>query len=314
MSAIAVRLVIDFFLIVVPAVVLLVLVIINPTFERGFYCDDESLHYPYHEDTVSIVVAGVIAGLLPAVIIVVVEVLRKRKKLGQADGRKRLWHNLYSHLGPFIAGLVFQQLAAEIGKHIIGRLRPHFLGLCNPEFLVDGQMKTCLDLKQPWNHYVVVDRDNSTAFKCTNEKHVDANGAWDRALQDSVKSFPSAHSSISFYGMLFLAIYFNKRANFIKYANIITIFFQMSFLVIAFSIALSRISDYKHHWSDVLSGAILGILSALLIHQFADFCLETDFKKNKAREPSPEEAGFAPKSPSDASQITMVEKTTTDSA
>ena len=122
-----VRLLIDFFLIVVPAIVLLILVTTNPTFERGFYCDDESLHYPYHEDTISIALAGVIAGLLPAIAIIVVEVLRKRKALKTPPGRSKLAHNLYAHLGPFIAGLVFQQLTSEVGKHIIGRLRPHFL-------------------------------------------------------------------------------------------------------------------------------------------------------------------------------------------
>ena len=76
---ILVRLLIDFFLIVVPAIVLLILVTTNPTFERGFYCDDESLHYPYHEDTVSAGAAGVIAGLLPAIAIVSIEVLHREK-------------------------------------------------------------------------------------------------------------------------------------------------------------------------------------------------------------------------------------------
>jgi len=298
---IIVRLFIDFFLIVVPALVLLILVILNPTFERGFYCDDESLHYPYHEDTVSIAVAGVIAGLLPAILIVVVEVLRKRKKMNTIAGRRRFFHNLYAHLGPFIAGLVFQQLTAEIGKHIIGRLRPHFLQLCKPTFLVEGLeaegMKTCLELDKPWNHYIVVDRDNETAFQCTNPLHLNEDGTWDKTLQDSVKSFPSAHSSISFYGMLFLAGYFQKRANFYKYASVLTIFFQMTFIVVAFSIALSRISDYKHHWSDVLSGAILGLIGAILIHWFAEFCMDPEAAiQKKARDPSPdEEAGFAPK-------------------
>ena len=244
MSRIIVRILIDFFLLVVPAVILLILVILNPTFERGFYCDDESLHYPYHSDTVSIAVAGIIAGLLPAIAIIIIELLRKRKTLKTPLGRSRFFHNLYAHLGPFIVGLVFQQLTAEIGKHIIGRLRPHFLQLCRPQFLVEGReaegMMSCTDMDKPWNHYIVVDRDNSSAFRCTNPAHLLEDGSWDKTLQDSVKSFPSAHSSVSFYGMLFLVGYFQKRANFFEYASVLTPFFQLTFIVIAFSIALSR--------------------------------------------------------------------------
>lgn len=38
------------------------------------------------------------------------------------------------------------------------------------------------------------------------------------------------------------------------------------FLVISMAIfcALSRVSDYKHHWSDVLAGTILGITTATI--------------------------------------------------
>ena len=55
------------------------------------------------------------------------------------------------------------------------------------------------------------------------------------------------------------------------------------------SLSPYRISDYKHHWSDVLSGAILGLIAAVLIHWFAKFCLETDSTNKKRKNLSPEE-------------------------
>jgi phosphatidate phosphatase len=41
-------------------------------------------------------------------------------------------------------------------------------------------------------------------------------------------------------------------------------FFQFLVIVMAAYCALSRISDYKHHWSDVLAGTLLGITVATL--------------------------------------------------
>lgn len=42
---------------------------------------------------------------------------------------------------------------------------------------------------------------------------------------------------------------------------------------------LSRISDYKHHWSDVLAGALLGVTCALIVANFVSDL----FKKNYPR-------------------------------
>ena len=41
-------------------------------------------------------------------------------------------------------------------------------------------------------------------------------------------------------------------------------FLQAIAVYLAVYVSLSRISDYKHHWSDVLSGAILGCFIACL--------------------------------------------------
>lgn len=40
---------------------------------------------------------------------------------------------------------------------------------------------------------------------------------------------------------------------------------QFICLAMAWFTALSRISDYKHHWSDVLAGSILGAVIAFLV-------------------------------------------------
>lgn len=39
---------------------------------------------------------------------------------------------------------------------------------------------------------------------------------------------------------------------------------QFVVILMATFCALSRVSDYKHHWSDVLAGTILGITAATI--------------------------------------------------
>lgn len=40
--------------------------------------------------------------------------------------------------------------------------------------------------------------------------------------------------------------------------------FQFLVITMAVYCALSRVSDYKHHWSDVLAGTLLGIIAATI--------------------------------------------------
>ncbi|OAD58445.1 Putative phosphatidate phosphatase [Eufriesea mexicana] len=49
---------------------------------------------------------------------------------------------------------------------------------------------------------------------------------------------------------------------------------QLACLIMAWFTALSRVSDYKHHWSDVLAGATLGTIIALVVAN----CMANMFK------------------------------------
>jgi phosphatidate phosphatase len=74
-------------------------------------------------------------------------------------------------------------------------------------------------------------------------------------------SFPSGHSSFSMYSMLYFAIYLQKRMDW-DGSKLLKHTLQFLAIAAAVFVAMTRISDYKHHWSDVLSGLIIGTIVA----------------------------------------------------
>ncbi|KAK1135489.1 hypothetical protein K0M31_000080 [Melipona bicolor] len=80
-------------------------------------------------------------------------------------------------------------------------------------------------------------------------------------------SFPSGHSSFSAYTMIYLALYLQLRMTW-KGSKLLKHFLQLLCLLMAWFTALSRVSDYKHHWSDVLAGSTLGTIVALVVANF----------------------------------------------
>lgn len=233
--------------------------------QRGFFCDDPSIQYPFRESTVTHTWLMILGLYLPLTLIIIIEISRyfvvkfQRKSKENnccittlpGEGRgggEQLVLQLYLAICSFLLGYSCERLFKAVGKFTIGRLRPHFLAVCQPQ-MPDGT--TCADVINQGRYiaeYTCVGL-NSTAAMLRN-LHV---------------SFPSGHSSMISYGMVFLALYLQRNlAGHV--GRVFKPILQLVCLLVAWFVALSRVMDYKHHWSDVLAGALLG--SAIAIFMF----------------------------------------------
>jgi membrane-associated phospholipid phosphatase len=120
-------------------------------------------------------------------------------------------------------------LLATVGlKHAVGRLRPDFLERCQP--LPDG---TCRGDPED--------------------------------IREGRRSFPSGHTSLSFAGGTFLALYlWGKLRPFRSGGALWKILLILAPVAAAAAVGATRVTDHRHHWEDVLGGALIGAGFAVL--------------------------------------------------
>ncbi|GJN18142.1 hypothetical protein PR202_gb05271 [Eleusine coracana subsp. coracana] len=82
-------------------------------------------------------------------------------------------------------------------------------------------------------------------------------------IKEGYKSFPSGHSSWSFAGLGFLSWYLaGKITVFDRRGHVAKLCIDLMPLLLAVMVAISRVDDYWHHWQDVCTGGILGLVVA----------------------------------------------------
>ncbi|XP_028310758.1 phosphatidic acid phosphatase type 2D [Gouania willdenowi] len=209
-------------------------------YKRGFFCGDSSITYPYVEREAipdSLLIAGgiIITGLT----IALGECYRVRFRgvHSRAFVRNRYVSCLYKELGSFLFGCCVGQSITNMAKLSVGRLRPNFLSVCNITYAsincTPGSYVSQVTCRQP------------------NKKMVD----------EARKSYFSGHASFAMYTMLYLAFYLQARLSW-RGARLLRPLIQFLLIMIAIYTGLSRISDYRHHPTDVLTGFIQGGLTA----------------------------------------------------
>lgn len=151
--------------------------------------------------------------------------------------RKDVYDLHHSILGLLFSILITAVMTDAI-KNAVGRPRPDFFWRCFP----DGR-----DFYDRWGNVICHGKESD--------------------IKEGHKSFPSGHTSWSFAGLGFLAMYlagkikpFDRRGHI---AKLCIIFLP---LLVASLVGVSRVDDYWHHWQDVFAGALIGLVVAMFCY------------------------------------------------
>ena len=217
-------------------------------FQRGYFCDDHSIKYPYVEQQT-----------VPAYLCLVIWILLSVMVFGITFITHKSWKMLLDEGFKLVLGLCICMLITDVSKFSIGRLRPYFLTLCKPDYhnvCYDSDVKNTIGNETYYGDYYY-------------QKYVDGESCTDNEdlIKEARLSFVSGHSSTSFYMAVFLIIFMKKFTN----PWILRTLLQVGYLILAFWISLTRMNDYMHHSEDVFMGSCIGIMCGFLMHRMEEY-------------------------------------------
>lgn len=185
---------------------------------------------------------GIFATVGPFLIIIIIEILNGKQT--SQKSKSTIIFNTINSLSLFLLGISLTLCLTEICKRWIGRLRPHFIAVCQPDL---SQLNCTTETLTGVYFNAIYTGDTF----CTNTNTA--------AVKEARFSFPSGHSSYSSYCMMFLIIYIENRLLLLRFRYLKPLI-QTTAFIAALVTCLSRVSDNQHRASDVWAGAILGII------------------------------------------------------
>ncbi|KAI9293150.1 acid phosphatase/Vanadium-dependent haloperoxidase [Neoconidiobolus thromboides FSU 785] len=210
----------------------------SPNLQQVFNINDNNIKYPMtQQETVSNLWLWLTSLLFPLIIIITTRLIKKD------------WN--YIHLGclGLFLSISVNYLITHVIKNLASRLRPDFLSRCDPNLeLIKEQ--TLLTL------YTISICQQSNL----------------KLLRAGMQSFYSGHTSTSFSGLFYLSIYlykllFNNNQQ-QTYNKVYKLYPCLLPILTASFIMISRVTDYRHHFTDVLFGMIMGIICSVFSYQF----------------------------------------------
>jgi len=246
---------VDLICILLVAIPCLLLNLVGEPYIQGFFCSDTSIRYPYYDSTIPTWVLIMVSYVLPGIIFCLAET--SLLKHSDTFTQVRLSRELYNAMGVFLFGSMVNQLLTDTTKFTIGRLRPHFIEVCNPNIHFGEETCGTPDSPVYIKTYVCRGQENTTASKAE----------IDERLHDMRLSFVSGHASLSAYSMWFSIVYLQRRMGTRNY-RLVKPLIQVGCALFAVFTSLTRVSDFKHHPEDVFCGALLGVTIATLSINF----------------------------------------------
>ncbi|KAH0392171.1 PAP2 domain-containing protein, partial [Aureobasidium melanogenum] len=249
-------------------------------YHRPFSLVDLAISFPYVEhDAVSTALLVVLSLIVPAVVIAIVTALfvpafSRSRLRDQQYWTRKLWEFNAGWMGLGLSFVLAFFITSGI-KNLIGKPRPDLLARCQPDLtniaahVVGGYGQ---DISQKWTLV------SSSICTQTDSK----------LLNEGFRSFLSGHSSMSWSGLGYLALWLASKFNMlIPYLGHDTppkrddrddteqesrdraaappVFGAVIVLIpvcLAIWISSTRYVDFKHQGIDIFSGAVLGIITS----------------------------------------------------
>lgn len=205
-----------------------------PPYEREFYINDLSISHTFTEkEHVSTVELFIYALLVPFLALIILALI--------FTNEHRIYVTWISFVG-FVLSISVNSFLTGMLKNWIGRPRPDFISRC--EVKSGTKENTYV-----WPQDVCTTTDISK-------------------LRDGMRSCPSGHSSTSFAGLGYLTWWLiGQTAAYHKRTGAWRVCFSFIPSLFAGLIAISRTEDYRHRYSDVALGSIIGAICAYFAYK-----------------------------------------------